>query len=134
MQVVEMLLFTTFKDLSDADVTADPLIVLPCGHLFTTSTLDGLMAMSEAYAPVTPAGSSSNEEALTEWGAPLSRDDFPPPKACPDCRRVIGRVRRYGRVVMHNQLGVMQRKYAEDIRWVTHCEVHLPAYVFLHCM
>jgi hypothetical protein len=65
-----MLLFKTFVELTDAEVTADPLVLLPCGHLFTTSTLDGHMAMADAYerkapstAPAhTPAGAASSSE------------------------------------------------------------------------
>jgi hypothetical protein len=53
---------------------------------------------------------------LEPWGVPLHRSDYPTPKHCPDCRALISGVRRYGRVVMHSQLGVTQRKYAEAIR------------------
>jgi len=180
MQVVDMLLFRTFAELTEADVSADPLILLPCGHLFLASTLDGHMEMSGAYSysrmpcsssdsnattatnngssssdspattatnngssssdsPATTAtnNSSSSSEAghpsnaaaaadadsatqsdLEPWGSPLHRNDFPPPKWCPDCRRVVAGVRRYGRVVLHSQLGVIQRKHAQAIRWV----------------
>jgi hypothetical protein len=55
---------------------------------------------------------------LEAWGAPLHRSDFPTPKGCPDCRRLIAGVRRYGRVVLHSQLGVTQRKHAEAVRCV----------------
>lgn len=139
MQVVDILLFRTFGELTEADASADPLVLLPCGHLFLTSTLDGHMEMSGAYARSssndpsngsgTEAGhpsstaaaadaSSTTQSDLEPWGGPLHRNDFPPPKSCPDCRRVVTGVRRYGRVVLHSQLGVIQRKHAQAIRWV----------------
>ena len=42
LQVVGMIMQTTFGDLDDKVVDEDPLIKLPCGHVFTTSTLDGM--------------------------------------------------------------------------------------------
>lgn len=105
-------MFKTFDDLTEEDVTADPLLVLPCGHAYTTSTLDGHMDMAAAYAAA-PARSSST---LQQWLEPLSRSDYGIPKACPDCRRLVVGVRRYGRVLLHSQLGLTQRKHAEMTR------------------
>lgn len=158
LQVVDMVMLKSFRELTDTDVTSDPLILLPCGHVFTTSTLDGHMAMAEAYScdaaannadragcdsgvgkGITGSNSSGGRavpgkgqglgqldegsacDAATDlqpWTTPLYRSDFPPPKGCPDCRKVIAGVKRYGRVVLHSQLGVTQRKHAEAIRWV----------------
>lgn len=160
-QVVDMVMFKTFGELTDADVIADPLILLPCGHLFSTSTLDGHMAIAEAYeissstaagsgcgssgiaaassssskgdpastntpSSSTAAGTNSSNSSNTEspscpsdlepYSAPKHRSDFPQPKQCPDCRGFIAGVQRYGRIVLHSQLGVTQRKYAEAVR------------------
>lgn len=38
-----------FGDLNDEDVNEDPLIVLPCSHVFTASTLDGMMELHKVY-------------------------------------------------------------------------------------
>lgn len=42
-------MLSTFADLDDSAVDADPLLLLPCGHVFNTSTLDGWMDMTAAY-------------------------------------------------------------------------------------
>jgi hypothetical protein len=42
-------MLSTFADLDESAVDSDPLLLLPCGHVFNTSTLDGWMNMSEAY-------------------------------------------------------------------------------------
>eukprot|EP00775_Hariotina_reticulata_P006332 gene6332-6566_t len=114
-QVVDVITFKTFNDLTADDVSTDPLLLLPCEHLYTTSTLDGHMAMGEAYA-AGDCGTSSSANALQDWLLPLSRSDYVPPKGCPDCRQVVVGLKRYNRVVLHSQLGLMQRKHAEAIR------------------
>jgi hypothetical protein len=47
--VVDLLKWSTFADLKESAVDRDPLLLLPCGHAYKTSTLDGWMSMSEAY-------------------------------------------------------------------------------------
>lgn len=44
-----MIMMTRFGDLTPEEVAADPLIVLSCGHAFTTSTLDGHMGHARFY-------------------------------------------------------------------------------------
>lgn len=39
----------TFKDLREDSVNSDPLIVLGCGHVFTTSTMDQHMKLEDFY-------------------------------------------------------------------------------------
>jgi hypothetical protein len=48
-QVVDFTLLSTFADLDESAVDSDPLLQLPCGHVFSTSTLDGWMQMAAAY-------------------------------------------------------------------------------------
>ena len=44
-----MIQFRTYGELTDEDLTEDPLIVLSCGHAFLMSTLDGHMGIKEFY-------------------------------------------------------------------------------------
>ncbi len=37
----------TFDELKPDDVDEDPLVVLSCGHAFTTSTLDGTVGLDK---------------------------------------------------------------------------------------
>lgn len=39
----------TFADVDESDVDKDPLVLLPCQHIMTTSSLDGWMGMVQAY-------------------------------------------------------------------------------------
>lgn len=41
LQVVDVVMQSAFSELDDQAVSLDPIIRLPCGHVFTTSTLDG---------------------------------------------------------------------------------------------
>eukprot|EP00882_Tetradesmus_deserticola_P013050 GHRQ01013841.1.p2 GENE.GHRQ01013841.1~~GHRQ01013841.1.p2 ORF type:complete len:123 (+),score=31.29 GHRQ01013841.1:872-1240(+) len=54
LQVVDLVMLSTFADLEEASVDSDPLLLLPCGHVFTTSTLDGWMDMAAAYERAAP--------------------------------------------------------------------------------
>lgn len=42
-----MIMQRKLGELCPDDVDEDPLLVLPCGHAFLTSTLDGLMEMHQ---------------------------------------------------------------------------------------
>jgi len=133
--VVDVICFKTFDELTGDDVDADPLLLLPCGHLYTTSTLDGHMGMAEAYMAAGEQSASSSSRAATavlqEWLLPLSRSDYVTPKGCPDCRQLVVGLKRYNRVVLHSQLGLMQRKHAEAIRYDQ--PLHWDARADTHC-
>jgi hypothetical protein len=72
LQVVDLVMLSTFADLDESAVDSDPLLLLLCGHVFTTSTLDGWMNMSDAYEGAT-AGVLlllGMDLALLHWLAP----------------------------------------------------------------
>jgi hypothetical protein len=72
LQVVDLVMLNTFADLDESAVDSDPLLLLLCGHVFTTSTLDGWMNMSDAYEGAT-AGVLlllGMDLALLHWLAP----------------------------------------------------------------
>jgi hypothetical protein len=47
--VVDAVLYSTFADLTDEAVSADPLVVLSCGHVFAASTLDGHTQLASRF-------------------------------------------------------------------------------------
>ena len=49
LQEVDMMMFRKYGDLTDEELTQNPLIVLSCGHAFLKSTLDGHMGITEFY-------------------------------------------------------------------------------------
>jgi hypothetical protein len=89
------------------DVTMDPIIVLPCGHFFAMSTLDGHMEMSAFYK-------ASGDGVFIQPKSP-SPDISANPKCCPDCRAVIHSIYRYGRVLRFAELRVLERKHIMEI-------------------
>eukprot|EP00878_Enallax_costatus_P030455 GHUV01033159.1.p1 GENE.GHUV01033159.1~~GHUV01033159.1.p1 ORF type:complete len:212 (+),score=65.09 GHUV01033159.1:79-714(+) len=106
---------TSFKDLNDDDVSKDPLARLPCGHVFTTSTLDGWMEMNAAYHKMPQA----DDADLAVWCAPKSLPaEAWAPKKCPagGCRGVVVGVKRYGRPANKALLDLVQRKHLQDGR------------------
>lgn len=42
-------MFRTFTDLSEEEVSNDPLVILDCGHVFLMSTMDHHMEMGKYY-------------------------------------------------------------------------------------
>lgn len=58
-------MFLYFADLTPEMVDEDPLLVLPCGHAFVTSTLDGLLEV-KMYVPHLPG----RVRRAHPWGGP----------------------------------------------------------------
>ena len=49
LQEVEMITFRKYEEITDAELTKDPLIILTCGHAFLTSTLDRIVGLADFY-------------------------------------------------------------------------------------
>jgi len=92
---VDMILFTSLKD---HDPSEDPLIVLPCKHVFAMSTLDGIVELCSVYKK------SSDGSSWT--GLSLLPEECPKKIQCPLCRMPIYDVRRYGRIL--NWISIMR--------------------------
>lgn len=101
-----MIVFSTYGDLV---LDEDPIIVLPCGHFFATSFLDGLMELHSVYK------TGDNGEYVGIQTAPTIGGEIQKPKCCPDCRAVIHSVNRYGRVLHHADIRVLERKHLMGI-------------------
>lgn len=46
LQVADLLLMLSY---GQVDLDTDPVVVLECGHVFTTETMDGHMKLDDAY-------------------------------------------------------------------------------------
>jgi hypothetical protein len=94
----------------DHDVNVDPILVLPCGHFFATSTLDGHLAMSEVYERT---ATDSIEYTSTKRLASASINEKP--RTCPECRQVIHSINRYRRILRLSELRSLERKHSMEI-------------------
>ena len=92
-----------FSNYADANIDNDPIVVLPCGHHYNITTLDGVFGMAQAYSM------NSNGDYVDV--KPLLRSDDVKPKCCPDCRVVVHSVGRYGRLLNFLRLRFLERKH-----------------------
>jgi hypothetical protein len=105
--VVDHFEFKTYKQHGDC-LDEDPILILPCGHFFASSTLDGHMEIQKAY------GISSN--GTFTHVRPLDDSSFSEKaKQCPDCRAAIYNVRRYFRITKYGMLRSLQRKHLDQM-------------------
>jgi hypothetical protein len=86
---VDMVTLDAYEDI---DLDDDPCIVTACGHIFTVSTLDGLLAMKNHYK-IDPK--TYELTALKTASPSFSSDDL---KSCPTCRGSLRNINRYGRL------------------------------------
>jgi hypothetical protein len=101
-QVVD---FIEFNEYRYTDLNRDPVIILNCGHVFTVSTLDGLMDMARYYELDSDGSPSALKESNT---LDFSKDDL---KSCPSCRGTIRNIARYGRIVRRALLDEATKKF-----------------------
>lgn len=97
--------YIEFNKYQDADLDVDPVLVLSCGHIFTRSTLDGLMDMSKYYELDEDGLPTAVKESNT---LDFSKDEL---KCCPDCRGTLRNVARYGRIVRRALLDESTKKF-----------------------
>jgi hypothetical protein len=96
-----MINLTSYRD---HDLNEDPMVFLPCGHFFATSSMDGILEIhkvyqkdpnSDAFVGLISRGNDVNEKS----------------KQCPECRGIIHSVRRYGRLLRLIELRSLERKH-----------------------
>lgn len=78
---------------------------LPCGHIFTVESLDGVMRMSEHYELEAATGMPI---ALSGTSEAFSQDKV---RTCPDCRGSLRLMSRYGRIVRRALLDESTKKF-----------------------
>ncbi|PRP84560.1 putative NF-X1 finger and helicase protein [Planoprotostelium fungivorum] len=109
-QVVDVIMQTT---LADHDLEDGPLIILPCNHVFTVESLDGIVQMSQFY--VTDAGRTivRLRERLPSCSTSNGDSMCPHCKVpqCPTCRASIKDIRRYARPLTYVSLNQNSRKF-----------------------
>jgi hypothetical protein len=92
-----------FEAYGDIDLDEDPCVFTACGHVFTLSSMDGIMDMPKHYhmndldAPI----------AIRFSSEPFSSNEM---KACPTCRGSLRNIARYGRVVRRAMLDSSVKK------------------------
>ncbi|GMH38367.1 hypothetical protein BSKO_06251 [Bryopsis sp. KO-2023] len=114
-QVVDYINLTSFGDLTEADVNEDPLVILDCGHVISTSSMDQHMSLDSYYE-------KENLGEKQKWLRPK-----PPPaeiekrKVCMQCGTPIGKIFRYGRCI--NKVALDQR----ELHFLKKCDRELAA-------
>lgn len=98
--VVDMICFETYEE---HDIDADPIVCLPCGHIYSISTLDGHLGFSEVY--------TKESERWTATKSLRTASIYEKPKCCPNCRAGIHSVQRYGRLLRLIELRSLERKH-----------------------
>lgn len=101
--IVDMIELIPYKDYN---IDRAPVLVLPCGHFYSMTTLDGIFDMTQAY--------TMSDEEYTEVKT-MTRNDNIKPKCCPDCRSVVHSVARYGRLLSFLRLQFLERKHLMGI-------------------
>ncbi|CAD0045335.1 unnamed protein product, partial [Aureobasidium pullulans] len=89
-RVVDLIMMSTY---SDVDLNEEPCIFPACGHFYTIGTMDGHLGLSEHYVMDVnglPVALRAPEDSL---------DVDKTRMVCPDCRRSLRDIPRYGRIV-----------------------------------
>ncbi|GAX15209.1 hypothetical protein FisN_12Lh085 [Fistulifera solaris] len=105
--VLDVILLQNYRD---HDVDDDPIVVLPCGHFYASSTMDGHLAMSEVYEKCQRTGKFIGLKSLMDANVNEK------PAVCPDCRSIIHSVRLYGRFLNLKGLRSLERKHMFLVR------------------
>ncbi|CCF48454.1 uncharacterized protein UHO2_07028 [Ustilago hordei] len=98
----DLIMFTTYGEL---DISEKPCMFLPCGHIFTVESLDGVMAMADYYELDSLTGAPI---ALKGTVAAFSQEEM---KTCPTCRASLRLLPRYGRIVRRALLDQSTKKF-----------------------
>ncbi|EZF12030.1 hypothetical protein H112_06949 [Trichophyton rubrum D6] len=97
--------FVEMKSYEDIDVNETPIVVLGCGHFFTTESVDCLMDMAGVY--------EINKNGEFTGLKDISTDLAPFIPLCPDCKYPVRQfaTRRYNRVVNRAVIDEMSRRF-----------------------
>ncbi|KAF4850556.1 Helicase required for RNAi-mediated heterochromatin assembly 1 [Colletotrichum siamense] len=109
-------------DYCAVDLDEDPCIFPDCGHFWTCSTMDGQMGLGDFYK----VSDEGIPVALKGGSQPFTVANI---KACPDCRRSLRNISRYGRIVRRGILDESTKKFIDwsHRRWKELSESFLTA-------
>ncbi|KAJ9494853.1 hypothetical protein H2202_009755 [Exophiala xenobiotica] len=96
--------FLEMAEFAEVDLDEDPCLIPSCGHITTTSSMDGYMAMSKHYT-IGPGGKIVD---ILEHNEPFSVDEL---KVCSTCRGSLRRLSRYGRIVRRAAIDEATKKF-----------------------
>ncbi|KAH9865451.1 hypothetical protein J1614_009035 [Plenodomus biglobosus] len=98
----DMIMMTRYADL---DLNESPIVVLGCGHFFTTETLDGHVGLKDVYKqdPMTGTFNSISETAELAPSIPQ----------CPKCRSPVRQyvTQRYNRAINRGVIDEISKRY-----------------------
>jgi hypothetical protein len=86
------------------DLVDDPIIIPPCGHMITVSSLDGILDFGSHYN-ISASGEVTGLKAKSE---PFSVAELKP---CPQCRGSLHTISRYGRITRRAKLDELTKKF-----------------------
>jgi len=89
-RVVDLIMMSQY---SDIDLDEDPCIFPTCGHFYTIATMDGHLSLGDHY--VLDVNGLPTALKAPEDGLDVDKTRI----ICPDCRRSLREIPRYGRVV-----------------------------------
>jgi len=93
-RTVDLITLATYRE---HDLSEEPVLVLDCGHMFTLSTLDGHVALTQYYG-----------EDGAAFPLPVGFSRVP---TCPDCRMPLTSTQRYGRPVKKAMVDTLMQRY-----------------------
>jgi hypothetical protein len=114
-EVVDWLEFTPYRDLN---LDQDPIIVLPCKHFCSQTSLDGTFEMDKEYI----LDDRGEFVSIIPKGVTLTSSRF----QCPKCRHPISQVQRYNRQIKGSILGGIYTHIIQRLNvWYTNLEADL---------
>lgn len=90
---------------ADVDLNESPIVVLGCGHFFTTETLDGLVSLKDVYSVDAKTGGFTGLIEDAELSASIPQ--------CPNCREPVKQyvTQRYNRLINRAVIDEMSKRF-----------------------
>ena len=93
---------------AEIDPDESPCIIPSCGHILTLESMDGHMEMPKYYTMSSDTNSENPIIALKSSSVPFSTSEL---KNCPQCRKPLRNINRYGRIVRRAWIDEATKKF-----------------------